>query len=101
MSTSRSCIRPARLAILDTFGGLDGEREAFGELVRRRAALEADKAALVVDEKTYAQQLDLLRFQADEISAARLQADEESAGRAGLSPGKQHHQAAPAQPGSA
>jgi DNA repair protein RecN (Recombination protein N) len=30
-----------------------------------------------VDEKTYAQQLDLLRFQVREISAARLQADEE------------------------
>jgi DNA repair protein RecN (Recombination protein N) len=30
-----------------------------------------------VDEKTYAQQLDLLRFQVQEISAARLQPDEE------------------------
>jgi DNA repair protein RecN (Recombination protein N) len=66
-----------QLAILDAFGGLDGEREAFGDLVRRRAALEAEKAALVVDEKTYAQQLDLLRFQTDEISAARLQPEEE------------------------
>jgi DNA repair protein RecN (Recombination protein N) len=75
----QSLLHPARqLAILDAFGGLDGEREAFGELVRRRAALEAEKAALVVDEKTYAQQLDLLRFQADEISAARLQPEEEA-----------------------
>ena len=31
-----------------------------------------------MDEKTYAQQLDLLRFQADEIAAARLQPDEEA-----------------------
>ena len=30
-----------------------------------------------MDEKTYAQQLDLLRFQVQEISAARLQPDEE------------------------
>ena len=67
-----------QLAILDAFGGLDSEREAFGGLVRRRAALEAEKAALIVDEKTYAQQLDLLRFQADEISAARLQPEEEA-----------------------
>jgi DNA repair protein RecN (Recombination protein N) len=75
----QSLLHPARqLAILDAFGGLDGEREAFGELVRRRAALEAEKAALVVDEKTYAQQLDLLRFQADEISTARLQPEEEA-----------------------
>jgi DNA repair protein RecN (Recombination protein N) len=75
----QSLLHPARqLAILDAFGGLDAEREAFGELVRRRAALEAEKAALIVDEKTYAQQLDLFRFQADEISAARLQPEEEA-----------------------
>src|ERR1035437_10098245 len=65
-----------QLAILDAFGGLEKERESFGELVRRRAVLENEKAALIVDEKTYAQQLDLLRFQVQEISAARLQADE-------------------------
>jgi DNA repair protein RecN (Recombination protein N) len=66
-----------QLAILDAFGGLEKERDAFGELVRRRAILENEKSALIVDEKTYAQQLDLLRFQVREISAARLQADEE------------------------
>jgi DNA repair protein RecN (Recombination protein N) len=66
-----------QLAILDAFGGLEKERDAFGELVRRRAVLENEKSALIVDEKTYAQQLDLLRFQVLEISAARLQADEE------------------------
>src|SRR5207248_1541338 len=65
-------------AILDAFGNLDEERETFGELVRHRAALEAEKAALIVDEKTYAQQLDLLRFQVNEISAARLQPEEET-----------------------
>jgi len=32
---------------------------------------------LIVDEKTYAQQLDLLRFQANEISSARLQPGED------------------------
>ena len=74
----QSLLHPARqLAILDAFGGLDSEREAFGDLLRRRAGLEAEKTALVVDEKTYAQQLDLLRYQADEISAARLQPEEE------------------------
>jgi len=67
-----------QLAILDAFGGLETEREAFGELVRRRAALEAEKASLIVDEKTYAQQLDLLRFQVKEIEAARFQPDEEA-----------------------
>ncbi len=74
----QSLLHPARqLLILDAFGGLEAEREAFGGLIRRRNALEGEKAALVVDEKTYAQQLDLLRFQVQEISAARLQPEEE------------------------
>lgn len=74
----QSLFHPARqLAILDAFGDLEARREAFGELVRRRAALEAEKAALVVDEQTYARQLDLLRFQVREIAAAGLAPDEE------------------------
>jgi DNA repair protein RecN (Recombination protein N) len=74
----QSLLHPAKqLLILDAFGGLEKEREAFGELVSQHAAIEAEKSALVVDEKTYAQQLDLLRFQVQEISAARLQPDEE------------------------
>jgi DNA repair protein RecN (Recombination protein N) len=68
-----------QLLILDAFGGLEKSREEFGELVRRRAVLENEKSALIVDEKTYAQQLDLLRFQVQEISTARLQADEDKA----------------------
>lgn len=75
----QSLLQPNRqLAILDAFGDLEKEREAFGERLRRRAALEAEKAALIVDEKTYAQQLDLLRFQTQEIAAARLRPDEEA-----------------------
>jgi DNA repair protein RecN (Recombination protein N) len=67
-----------QLAILDAFGGLQAERGAFAELVRRRSALEEEKAALIVDEKTYAQQLDLLRFQVNEITSARLQPGEDA-----------------------
>jgi DNA repair protein RecN (Recombination protein N) len=66
-----------QLAILDAFGGLEKERAEFGELIRHRAGLEDEKSALIVDEKTYAQQLDLLRFQVQEISAARLHPNEE------------------------
>jgi DNA repair protein RecN (Recombination protein N) len=66
-----------QLAILDAFGGLQAEREAFGALVRQRSEIEAQKAALIVDEKTYAQQLDLLRFQVNEITSARLQPGED------------------------
>jgi DNA repair protein RecN (Recombination protein N) len=75
----QSLLHPAKqLLILDAFGKLEGQREEFTELVRRRAALENEKSALVVDEKTYAQQLDLLRFQVQEISAARLKEGEDA-----------------------
>jgi DNA repair protein RecN (Recombination protein N) len=74
----QSLLHPAKqLLILDAFGGLEKEREAFGELVSQRAAIETEKSALIVDEKTYAQQLDLLRFQVQEISSARLQPGED------------------------
>jgi DNA repair protein RecN (Recombination protein N) len=74
----QSLLHPAKqLLILDAFGCLEKEREAFGDLVRRRAALAAEKSALIVDEKNYAQQLDLLRFQVREIDGARLQPGED------------------------
>jgi DNA repair protein RecN (Recombination protein N) len=74
----QSLLHPARqLDILDAFGDLHAARAAFAALVRDRARLEAGKAALIIDEKTYAQQLDLLRHQVNEITAARLQPDEE------------------------
>jgi DNA repair protein RecN (Recombination protein N) len=66
-----------QLDLLDAFGKLQGERDAFKSLLKKRTSLESEKTALVVDEKTYAQQLDLLRFQVNEITAARVQAGEE------------------------
>jgi len=76
----QSLLHPAKqLLILDAYGRLEKERETFGELVRRRSVLDNEKSTLIVDEKTYAQQLDLLRFQVQEISSARLQPDEETA----------------------
>ena len=66
-----------QLDLLDAFGKLEDERERFKSLLRKRAALESEKGALIIDEKTYAQQLDLLRFQVNEITAARLQTGEE------------------------
>ncbi|MBI5385701.1 MAG: DNA repair protein RecN [Verrucomicrobia bacterium] len=75
----QSLLHPARqLDILDAFGGLGGPRAAFANLVARRSALAAEKTALIVDEKTYAQQLDLLRFQVREIGDAKLHPDEET-----------------------
>lgn len=75
----QSLLHPTKqLLILDAFGGLEKSREKFSELLRSRSAIETQKANLIVDEKTYAQQLDLLRFQVQEISSAKLQSDEEN-----------------------
>lgn len=75
----QSLLHPARqLSILDAFGGLESEREALAELLERRRRLEAHKARLIVDEKTYAERLGLLRFQTNEIESARLQPEEET-----------------------
>lgn len=76
----QSLLHPSRqLEILDAFGALGPLRGEFSALVSKLAAVEAEKASLIVDEKTYAQQVDLLRFQATEIQGARLQPGEEEA----------------------
>ena len=68
-----------QLAILDAYGNLESKRCEFADLMRRRSALQAEKTSLVVDDATYARQLELLRFQVQEIRAARLQpAEDES-----------------------
>jgi len=66
-----------QLDILDAFAGAKTARETFAAAARRIAELQADKAGLIVDEQAYAQQLDLLRFQKNEIEAANLQPNEE------------------------
>ncbi len=67
-----------QLAILDAYGGLERQRQGFADLVRRHMEAQTHKAELIVDERTYAQQLDLLRHQVKEINAARLQPGEET-----------------------
>lgn len=74
----QSLLSPGRqLDILDAFAGATPARETFAAIARRRAELEAQKTALIVDERTYAQQLDLLRFQTREIADAKLDSEEE------------------------
>jgi DNA repair protein RecN (Recombination protein N) len=74
----QSLLHPARqLGILDSYGKLSPLRARFAELLARQQRLLAERASLVTDEKAFAQQLDLLRFQFNEISAAKLQPDEE------------------------
>ncbi len=74
----QSLLQPAKqLAILDAFGALESQRAEFAALVRERGRVENEKSALIVDEKTYAQQIDLLRFQVCEIEGAKLQPGED------------------------
>ncbi|HEY6226039.1 MAG TPA: DNA repair protein RecN [Verrucomicrobiae bacterium] len=67
-----------QLAILDAYAALNPLRAKVAEAHGAKAKLAAEKAALIVDEKTYAQQLDLLRHQSNEIAAAKLIESEEA-----------------------
>lgn len=74
----QSLFRPARqLALLDAHANLGSLVTAFTEVLDRRNRLEADKAALIVDDAAYARQLELLRHQVSEITAANLRPGEE------------------------
>lgn len=69
----QSLLQPARqLAILDAYAGLEADVQAFTQLVRRRANLDAERAALAGDDQAVARQIDLLRFQVREIAEAQL-----------------------------
>lgn len=75
----QSLLQPGlQLALLDAFAGTQESLSQYAAAVQRRCELEAARASLIIDETTYAQQLDLLRHQINEITAARLQPDEES-----------------------
>lgn len=75
----QSLLDPAKqLEILDAYGELAKARGDFAELCVRRAALLQQKSELIIDERTYAQQLDLLRFQVKEIASAKLVSGEEA-----------------------
>lgn len=74
----QSLLHPAQqLTILDAFGKLDAQREAFSSVLAELKKLITEKRDLIIDEKTYAQQLDMLRFQVQEIRNAKLQPGEE------------------------
>lgn len=66
-----------QMDVLDAFGKLEPLREAFAGLVAKRAALMAEKSELIMDERVYAQQMDLLRYQVHEVADAHLEPDEE------------------------
>ena len=68
-----SLLHPANhLALLDRFGALGEEREAYSRDYRRLLALRRDRERLVTDETERALRQDYLRFQLDEIDGAEL-----------------------------
>ncbi len=66
-----------QLRILDAYAGLDADREAFAAKLRTLREIEERKRSLVMDDKEFQRQLDLVAHQANEIEAARLTDDEE------------------------
>lgn len=89
----QSLLYPAhQLEILDAFGKTLPEEKAkrsvsetyptvlkaYTESYERLRSLETKKKELVVDERTYRQQLDMLRYQVKEIESAELNAEEDA-----------------------
>ncbi len=64
--------------LLDSYGGLEAEREALGLVVEALRQQQRELASLRQDERLVAQRIDLLTYQVEEIDAARLQPDEET-----------------------
>jgi DNA repair protein RecN (Recombination protein N) len=78
-----SLLKPrSHLPLLDAYAGLDGEREAVAEQVRRLRAVQQQLQELRQNERSLAQRIDLLRFQIEEIDAANLKPGEEEELRA-------------------
>ena len=74
----QSLLKASRqLEILDAYGGLENQRKEFALNVDQLIALERNKAELVIDEDDYKRELDLLKFQVNEIESAQLSEDDE------------------------
>lgn len=74
----QSLLHPAQqLRVLDAYGTLEPDRNRFGDLVRQLNDLEDRRRDLTADDRSIAQQVDLLRFQVGEIRRAKLVPGEE------------------------
>ncbi len=67
----------AHQRFLDRFGGLDAQREAVTQQIRKLQAVRKELVALLRDEQELARRVDQLTYQVEEIDAARLQVGEE------------------------
>lgn len=66
------------LRFLDGYAGLEQRREEVARLAAEIRAVREERQALNRDQRELARQVDLLRFQIEEISAARLRPGEDS-----------------------
>lgn len=67
----------AHQRLLDRFGGLDAQREALGQEVRKLQGVRKELASLLRDEQELARRVDQLTYQVEEIETARLKPGEE------------------------
>jgi DNA repair protein RecN (Recombination protein N) len=73
-----SLLRPAEhLSMLDSYAGTSDDRRRLAEIVRRYRETRNQIERIRSGERERAHQIDLLRFQVQEISEANLQPDEE------------------------
>jgi DNA repair protein RecN (Recombination protein N) len=68
----------SHIAMLDDFAGVAELKKRVAEAFRALSAVKAELSSLEKDESEKLQLLDILRFQADEISRAALQTDEDT-----------------------
>jgi len=69
--------RSSHLELLDAYGALERSRTDFAGLFKQFRNLREEYEELFSDEREREQQIDLYRFQMDEIQKARLRPDEE------------------------
>jgi len=67
----------AHQRLLDRFGGLDAQRTAMAQEVKKLQAVRKELASLLRDEQELARRVDQLTYQVEEIETARLKPGEE------------------------
>ncbi|RMH00469.1 MAG: DNA repair protein RecN [Chloroflexi bacterium] len=73
-----SLLKPrSHLPLLDSYAGLEAERQQLAQQVAQLQAIQRELHALRQNERALAQRMDMLRFQIEEIDAARLEPGEE------------------------
>jgi DNA repair protein RecN (Recombination protein N) len=73
-----SLLKPAfHLDLLDRYGGLTGQREAFGKLAKEVSEVRAELHELLSSEEARQQRADMLAYRVQEIEAADLKPGED------------------------